>query len=50
MREKVEQAKNIIQDNKEKTNGSNYSRVIINTKFDLESDEVYEFIQKFMII
>lgn len=46
MREKVEQAKNIIQDNKEKLIGSNYSRVIINTKFDLESDEVYEFIQK----
>ena len=46
MRKQVQDAKNTIQDNKEKLVGNNYSRIIINTKFNLESDEVYEFIQK----
>lgn len=46
MRSQVTDAKNTIQDNKEKLVGNNYSRIVMNTKFDVESDEVYDFIQK----
>ena len=46
IRSDVIEAKNTIQDNKEKLVGKNYSRIIINTKFGLETDEVYDFIQK----
>lgn len=46
MRSQVTDAKNTIQENKEKLVGDNYSRIVMNTKFDLESDEVYDFIQK----
>lgn len=46
MRSQVVDAKNTIQDNKEKLVGNNYSRIVMNTKFDVESDEVYDFIQK----
>lgn len=46
IRNKILDAKKTIQENKELLIGNKYSRVVINTKFDLESDETYEFIQK----
>lgn len=46
MRNKILDAKKTIQENKDLLVGNKYSRVVINTKFDLESDETYEFIQK----
>lgn len=46
MRKEVKDSKKDIQDNKEKLVGDNYSRVIMNTKFDLEGTETNEFLQK----
>lgn len=45
MRKQVTDAKAEIQDNKNKLVGKNYSRIILNTYFDLESNETYEFLQ-----
>ncbi len=45
-REQVTDAKTTIQENKEKLIGKKHSRIILNTKFDLESDETYQFLQK----
>lgn len=46
MRKQVTDAKIEIQDNKNKLVGKNYSRIILNTYFDLESDETYDFLQR----
>lgn len=45
-RDKIIEAKNTVNDAKELLIGKNYSRVVINTKFDSESEETFEFIQK----
>lgn len=46
LRKDIIDAKNTINDSKELLIGSKYSRVVINTKFDEESDETFNFIQK----
>ena len=45
MRKEISDAKTDIKENKEKLVGDKYSRVILNTTLDLESDETYEFLQ-----
>ncbi len=46
MREKIKDSKKNIDDAKELLVGDNYSRIVINTKLDLESEETFSFIQK----
>ncbi len=45
MRNNITESKDTINDAKEMLIGDKYSRIIINTKFDLESEETFEFIQ-----
>lgn len=45
-RNKVADAKDKIDSNKERLVGKKYSRIVLNTKFDLEGNETYEFLQK----
>ncbi len=45
MKSKVKESKTTINDAKELLIGDGYSRIIINTKYDLESDETSEFIK-----
>lgn len=45
MKENITDAKNTINDAKEMLIGDKYSRIVINTKYDLESDETFKFIQ-----
>ena len=46
MRKDITDAKNTIEDAKELLVGDSYSRVVINSKFDSESEETFAFIQK----
>ncbi len=45
MRNDITEAKTMIEDAKELLIGDNYSRIVLNTKFDLESPETFEFIK-----
>ena len=45
MRNNITESKDTINDAKEMLIGDKYSRIIINTKFDLESEKTFEFIQ-----
>ena len=45
MRNDIKEAKTKIEDAKELLIGNNYSRIVLNTKFDLESPETFEFIK-----
>ena len=44
-REQVSDAKDMVEESKEMLVGDNYSRIVINTSFDLEGDDVYNFIE-----
>ena len=46
MREKIKDSQKIIKKAKELLVGKNYSRIILNTNFDLEGKETYNFIKK----
>ncbi len=46
MRNDIIEAKTTITDAKELLIGKNYSRIVLNTKFDLEGPETFEFVQK----
>lgn len=46
MRNKIKDAHQTIQDNKEKLIGNEYSRIILNTTFDLEGEETFDFLKK----
>ena len=46
MREDIIEAKDTINDSKEMLIGNDYSRIVINTKFDLEGEETFEFVQE----
>lgn len=45
MRKNITDAKETVNDAKELLIGKNYSRIVINTKLDLESEETFDFIQ-----
>lgn len=45
MRKDIIDSKDTIQDAKELLLGKQYSRVVLNTKFEIESDETFEFLQ-----
>lgn len=46
MRQKIIDARNSVNEAKDLLIGNNYSRIVINTKLDVESDESFNFIQK----
>ena len=46
MRNDITEAKTTIEDAKELLIGNNYSRIVLNTKFSVESKETFDFIQK----
>ena len=46
MRKEIVSSKETIKDAKKLLVGENYSRIVINTKFDAESEETFNFIQK----
>lgn len=46
MRNKIKDANQTIQENKEKLVGNEYSRIVLNTTFELEGEETFDFLKK----